>query len=282
MPKVPQQPLIKSALPVLKWAGGKRWFVKYVDQFLPQSFNNYHEPFIGGASIFLHLKNTGKIKHKSFLSDFNSELINTYRQLQLNPQKVVEVIKSFKNEMSSYYTLRSLQIKGEIENAAKFIFLNKTSFNGIYRVNKKGEYNVPYGYRTGDNIFDYENIIKTSLILNDNTEFLTGDFDLVRENIQKNDLVFLDPPYTVAHENNGFIQYNKSLFSWNDQERLAELLKFISAKGAHFIMTNAAHKNIEELFDPIGKKVQLDRKSLVGGKGAVRKNVHEFIFTNIN
>ncbi|MBT3206877.1 MAG: Dam family site-specific DNA-(adenine-N6)-methyltransferase [Bacteroidetes bacterium] len=273
--------MINNTKPFLRWAGGKRWLTKSILDFIPESFNNYHEPFIGGGSIFLFLKNQGLIKGTSYISDFNEDLINAYSVIRENPEKIISKLKTYKNDKEFYYKIRSQKPRSQVSKAVRFIYLNKTSYNGIYRVNNKGEYNVPFGYRKGENLFGFPNLLNLSKLLNDNVLLKNGDFDLVKKNIRANDLIFLDPPYTVAHENNGFIQYNQSIFKWEDQERLAELLKYINSKNAFYILTNASHNSIDELFKNIGKKHIVQRHSTIGGKGASRNRVNEFIFTNI-
>lgn len=267
--------------PFIRWAGGKRWLLKYIDQLLPSCFNNYHEPFLGGGSIFLYLKNTNKIQNQSFLSDSNEDLINTYKVLKSNSYELIKILETYNNEKDFYYSIRSLNPTSSIERAAQFIYLNKTSYNGIYRVNRQGQYNVPFGYRKNKDLFDFENMKKCSQLFDDLTALYAEDFDFVKNNIQRSDLIFLDPPYTVAHENNGFVQYNQHIFSWEDQKRLAVLLEFITNAEAYFILTNAAHISISNLFSGLGTLQILQRHSTIGGKGAKRNSVNEYVFTNI-
>jgi DNA adenine methylase len=267
--------------PFLRWVGGKRWLTKSIKDYLPKEFNNYHEPFLGGASIFLFLKSNNLINKESFISDFNIELINTYTQIKLNPDEVIKGLKKLKNTKDDYYVIRSSKPRTSINQAIRFIYLNKTSFNGLYRVNLKGEYNVPYGFKETKDLFEFSNIKNISTLLNQNVNICSHDFFSVIDNIQANDLVFLDPPYSVAHENNGFVKYNQKIFLWDDQERLANLLEKITEKRAFFILTNAAHESIEKLFSNLGKKHKVQRSSNIGGKGASRKKVNEYIFTNI-
>ena len=193
---------------------------------------------------------------------------------------MIKLVKGLNNTESEYYKIRSQYPQNDLELAARFIYLNKTSYNGIYRVNRKGEYNVPYGHRSSKDLFDVDNLNSVSLILKDNVEFNSFDFESIKDEIRQGDLIFLDPPYTVAHENNGFVEYNQSIFTWQDQHRLSELLRFISEKKAYFIMTNAKHDSIEELFSPFGKYSVYNRHSTIGGKGAKRQNINEFIFKN--
>lgn len=266
--------------PFLRWAGGKRWLTSQIETIIPKDFNNYFEPFLGGASIYIYLKKKNLIKNTSFLSDANADLINAYNMVAKDHQKVIDILKQYKNEKEQYYILRDLEPQTDIEKAARFIYLNKTSYNGIYRVNRNGKYNVPYGDRKIINLFDFENIENVSKILNKETTLLSHDFELIKESIQASDLIFLDPPYTVAHENNGFVEYNQSIFTWDDQKRLANLLQHINEVGAFFIMTNAKHDSIDELFSPYGEHSILSRQSLIGGKGAKRQNINEYIFKN--
>ncbi|NEU08617.1 Dam family site-specific DNA-(adenine-N6)-methyltransferase [Flavihumibacter sp. R14] len=259
----------------LRWAGGKRWLTSHIASFLPKNgFNNYHEPFLGGGSIFLSLRPA----NSSFLSDSNEELINCYKCLKENVLEVIQYLKEFKNTKEFYYDLRDADIDNKTKRAAIFIYLNQTSFNGIYRVNLKGKYNVPYGFRTKD-FLDEETLINISSSLRSATLF-TGDFDLVRKNIRPNDLVFLDPPYTVSHNLNGFIKYNQKLFSLDDQYRLASLIDYIKSIGAFYILTNAAHAKVFEIFDKGDSKIELNRACVIGGLNAKRGNTSEYIFTN--
>lgn len=270
-----------NAKPFLRWAGGKSWLIKELESFLPPSFNNYHEPFVGGGSVFIHLKSTGRIKNKAYLSDKNEDLINAYQAVKQDASLLIEFLRKYKNTKEFYYSIREKKFENEIEKAAQFIFLNRTSFNGIYRVNLNGKYNVPYGFKMYKQLFDFENLKNISKLLQ-NVHLECGDFEEYFVQIKENDLVFLDPPYTVAHENNGFIKYNQKIFAWEDQERLERFIQKIKDKNAYFILTNAVHKNIENLFKKIGTKNEVKRYSVVGGKGAKRKEISEYLFTNCN
>lgn len=268
-----------TAKPFLRWAGGKTWLLKSLEAFLPKKINNYHEPFIGGGSVFIHLKSTGKIQNKAYLSDKNNDLINAYKILRSQPEQLINVLEEFKNEKDFYYFIRDQKYTDKLEQAAQFIFLNRTSFNGIYRVNLKGEYNVPYGFKAYKQLFDFENFKKISRLLK-NTSLQSRDFAKTLNDINKGDLVFLDPPYTVAHENNGFVKYNQKIFSWEDQERLKEYIEKVKAKKAYFILTNAAHESICNLFHDVTTPHEVNRYSVVGGTGAERREISEYIFTN--
>ena len=185
------------------------------------------------------------------------------------------------NTKEDYYRIRDeITTDNTVENAARFLYLNQTSYNGLYRVNRKGKYNVPYGFRETWS-YDVERIRVASAKLQ-NTRITTGDFEVNKYRIKANDLVFLDPPYTVSHNNNGFIAYNKNLFSLQDQHRLKKFIEYIKGKGAYYILTNAAHETIRDIFLKQGDRVvELQRNSLIGGRNATRAAISEYIFTNI-
>lgn len=267
--------------PFLRWAGGKTWLTKKIPDFLPKDIKNYHEPFLGGGAIFIYLKSNNLISGTAFLSDANKELINCYKQLKVDPERIIAKLKGLKNTEEEYYRIRSTYPYNDLNQAVRFIYLNKTSFNGLYRVNKNGQYNVPYGFKKSKNLYDFDNLNRIANLLDDKVSIQTSDFYDVIDNVEEGDLVFLDPPYTVAHDNNGFIQYNQKIFSWQDQERLLSLIKRIESKGAYYILTNAAHFSIKDLFSTIGNRYKVDRSSTIGGKGATRSKVKEYLFTNI-
>lgn len=263
--------------PLLRWAGGKRWLVPEIRELLTGiQVRRYHEPFVGGGSVFFALEPRGR----AFLSDLNMELITVYREVRDNHAAVADLLSGYENTSECYYAARSQQPQTDAELAARFIFLNHTSYNGIYRVNLKGEYNVPYGNRANVNMPDAAWLELASRALT-GVELRALSFETALGDVSEGDLVFLDPPYTVAHNNNGFVKYNQHLFSFSDQELLADRIKEISARGARFILTNAAHASIDKLFSPLGRKITVSRGNRVGGLQAGRGRVEEFVFTNI-
>lgn len=229
--------------------------------------------------MFLFLKSKGIIKKKAYLSDTNAELINAYRIIKSNSEDLINKLESFENNEKFYYKLRETTFDNNLENAARFIYLNKTSFNGIYRVNRKGIYNVPFGYRKIKDLFEFDNLLKVADQLQ-NTFFSVRDFKESCKKAKAKDLIFLDPPYTVAHENNGFVQYNQSIFSWENQIQLSKLSEKLNNDQIYFIITNAYHNSIKEIYTT-GRKIPLIRSSTIGGKGAIRTNYKEILITNI-
>ncbi|OCT16859.1 DNA adenine methylase [Paenibacillus pectinilyticus] len=263
--------------PFIRWAGGKTWLVKSLDQIIGNlQYRRYYEPFIGGGAIFFAMDH----RHNCYLSDLNKELIDTYIAVRDMPEAVISRFIGYNNTSDDYYRIRSLNPDDQVEKAARFIYLNQTSYNGLYRVNRQGQYNVPYGRREKWT-YDINKIITASQKLQ-KVKLQCFDFEGYKYRIKENDLVFLDPPYTVSHNNNGFIKYNQNLFSINDQYRLSRYIDFIKRKGAYYILTNAAHPVIREIFQRDGDRIlELDRQSLIGGKEAARTKVSEYVFTNI-
>lgn len=262
--------------PFLRWTGSKNWLVREgLLKYLPNTFNDYHECFLGGGSVFFSIDIYGK----SYLYDINKDLIETYIEIRDNVELVIKTLKRLKNSEEEFYRIRNSKPNKSHTRAAKFIYLNKCSFNGIYRVNSKGIYNVPYGKRKNVDIVCEDNLRLVSKNLEEVT-IQAIDFKDALINIKKNDLVFLDPPYTIAHENNGFIEYNQKLFSWDDQERLKEFVQSIRDKGAYFILTNASHHSILNLYKGLGKTFIKSRYSKVGGRNKTRGVYNELIICN--
>lgn len=266
---------MRQVKPFLRWAGGKSWLVPYVKDLIDGlEFNDYYEPFMGGASIFFAIETP----NMSYLSDINEELVNAYISIKEDPQKVIETLKDMKSDEVTYYKIRESLPKEKFKRAARFVYLNFYSYNGLYRVNKEGKYNVPYGRRKAEINYERLEIVRNKL---KNTEISCQDFDHIRRTLRERDLVFLDPPYSVGKEKEMFIAYNSTLFSIEDQIRLSDLIDDIEQRGAYFIMTNAAHGRIEEIFQGKGRMIPITRKSVIGGKNAYRGEVEEYIFTNV-
>lgn len=259
----------------IRWAGGKSWLVPYVKELIDGlDFNNYYEPFMGGASIFFAIDTP----NNSYLSDLNEDLVNAFASIKEDHNEVIAHLKKFENDEESFYEIRKSEPREKFERAARFIYLNFNAYNGLYRVNKKGKFNVPYGRRNASYNFERLAEVKEKLI---GAEITCQDFEALKHKIQKGDLIFLDPPYTVSKDDNCFIGYNSTLFSLTDQHRLGDFLDVIKDKGAYFIMTNAAHDTILKIFKERGRMIPRMRNSVIGGKNSYRGKVEEYIFTNI-
>jgi DNA adenine methylase len=261
----------------LRWAGGKRWLLPVIRRLVgTREFAAYHEPFLGGASVFLGLRQFAK----AYLRDSNAELIATYRAIRDNHAEIARRVAAFENDPETYYSVRATAPDDKFDRAARFLYLNHTSFNGIYRVNLAGVYNVPFGHRKSPQIPTAAHLAQVARRLK-RAKLRTGDFAKSLKDIRQNDLVFLDPPYTVAHNNNGFIKYNQRLFSFDDQRRLSELVDEIKGRGAFYILANAAHDSIASLFEKGDTRVETNRRNSIGGINAVRGGATEYLFTNL-
>lgn len=259
--------------PFLKWAGGKRWFVANHLDIIPTNFDRYIEPFLGSGAVFFALN-----PPNSILGDVNKDLINVYRAIKQDWAGVkVELLKHQKKHSESYYyKVRDLESKGLVDAAAKFIYLNRTCFNGIYRVNREGKFNVPKGSRDSV-VFDSDDFEKVSELLQ-NTELEVCDFETLIDRAGERDLIFADPPYTVRHNTNGFVKYNEKLFSWEDQVRLASALSRAKKRGAHIVATNANHSSLLSLYRPEGFKLKkMSRYSSISADPERRKQFEELL-----
>ena len=260
-----------GSLPLLKWPGGKRALVAAVTSIFPEQFGKYFEPFLGGGAIFFAL-NPGK----AILSDVNSDLIETYNEVKNNPTDVIARLRKLKNSEKAYYEIRSFRPEHPTDRAARFMYLCSLSFNGIHRYNLKGEFNVPYGQKTHLNICDEARIFACSERLR-TARLIAADFATVISKAKANDLVYLDPPYTVAHNNNGFVKYNKAIFSWQDQERLAFAAEAARQRGCFVVVSNADHESVRALYPHFAYKT-ISRHSVIASAPAHRKTITEGLF----
>ncbi|MCC4590178.1 Dam family site-specific DNA-(adenine-N6)-methyltransferase [Xanthomonas campestris pv. cannae] len=262
----------QDSLPFLKWAGGKRWLAKSCPNIFSASRNlRYVEPFLGSGAIFFSLG-----IRAAMLNDVNAELIDTYIAIRDNWSAVNEKLKEHHASHSPehFYKVRSQFPRTQHERAARFIYLNRTCFNGLYRVNVRGEFNVPIGTKSNV-ILDTDNFEKISKILAD-VDLRSEDFEVIVNECGEGDFIFADPPYTVRHNNNGFVKYNEKLFSWADQERLKAALASAVGRGALVVVSNADHPSIRELYKGFRIDV-LERQSVMASESARRKATTEVL-----
>ncbi|MEC0181347.1 Dam family site-specific DNA-(adenine-N6)-methyltransferase [Paenibacillus peoriae] len=263
---------VKGA-PLLKWPGGKRNLLKHILPLIPVNFKKYYEPFFGGGALFFALQ-----PKNSHLSDCNLDLINCYKQVRDQPHEVIEKLKKLINSESAYYEVRSNIPLGDIDKCVRMIYLTQLSFNGIYRQNLRGEYNVPYGHKTHIEPCDEPKIISASEALS-NTKLTCSDFEEAVSGAEEGDLVYFDPPYTISNGKNGFIKYNSRVFSWEDQVRLSNLAIQLANRGCSVVISNANHPSILELYRDFTCKV-IERKSIIAASGEYRGQITECIFYN--
>ena len=262
---------VTSRAPLLKWPGGKRRLLRHILPLLPQTYNKYYEPFMGGAALFFALQ-----PDEAFLSDKNPELISAYNQIRNRPQQVIKYLSKLPNSEKQYYLVRSAVPRSLAERAARLIYLSALSFNGIHRVNRKGQFNVPYGYKTHMTPCVPEKINAASGCLKKAT-IQCRDFEAAVKSAQRGDLVYLDPPYTVAHGNNGFLKYNAKIFSWDDQRRLAKVAHALADKGCSVVVSNANHPSIRELYQDF-QVLKIKRHSVIAASCEFRRAITECVF----
>lgn len=253
---------------------GKNWFVNREPSRFPQNFNRYIEPFLGGGSVFFYLE-----PNNAILSDINQELIQTYISFKEEFPAVFEYLKiHYKNDSPNYYyKIRETQTRSTHTAAARMIYLNKACFNGIYRVNRNGAFNVPYGKHKCINLIKKE--LEASSQCLSNAQILCQDFEVTIDMSENGDFLFCDPPYAVLNEENRFVAYNADSFSWNDQIRLANSLKRALTRGVKIIMTNVDHPEVRALYQNIpGFELDsVNRQCFISGTNAGRSIYSELI-----
>lgn len=256
-----------QAKPILKWAGGKTQMLGDLIPKVPTSYGRYIEPFFGGGAMFfaLHPEN-------AVIADSNPELINMYRQVADHVDEVINYLKKYENTSEMFYDVRSLEWTAlpKAEAAARTIFLNKTCFNGLYRVNKQGQFNVPFGKYKNPKICDEEGLRAASEVLK-KAEILCGDYLLVLEHYaQPGDFVFLDPPYLPISEYSDFKRYTKEQFYEEDHVELAKMVTTLHERGCYVILTNSNHPLVHELYAPFTIDV-IQTKRHISCNGRTRK-----------
>jgi DNA adenine methylase len=261
-----------AVLPFLKWAGGKRWLAESHSDLFSAEFDRYVEPFVGSGAVFFHLA-----PECALLSDSNEQLIETYEAIQEDWGRVHRHLRRHSREHSDdyYYQVRDESPRNAFTRAAKFIYLNRTCWNGLYRVNLNGEFNVPKGTKTKV-LLPSDDFGSVSSLL-DRAEVTSCDFEETMARTGEGDFVFVDPPYTVKHNHNGFVKYNESLFSWEDQIRLRDCVASAVNRGAKVLVTNAFHRCLKKIYKDVGEIKKLRRASLISGKASARGKFEEMI-----
>ncbi len=268
-------PEIIRAQPFLKWAGGKTQLLPELINLLPVNFNKYIEPFVGGGALFFRLNHANSV-----IADSNAELIITYKQIREDVQGVISILDTYQNNANFFYEIRSSDVDklSLTERAARMIFLNKTCFNGLFRVNKKGEFNVPYANNKNVS-FNTQNLFAVSEVLK-NTKIIHSDYqEVVSENADKGDFIFLDPPYQPVGKYSDFKRYTKEFFYEKDQIELAIEFKKLVDKGCYVILTNSDHPMIIELYKDFEIRV-IQTKRLINRNASARKGTDIIVVGN--
>ena len=289
--------------PFVKWVGGKSQLVEQIEKLLPTGGENrltkYAEPMVGGGALFFSVLSKYNFE-ELYISDINDELINAYQTVKndvdnliakLNEMQMLFLPMDENGRKYFYYTVRerfnsmTLTEETATEKAAQFIFLNKTCFNGLYRVNRKGQFNVPMGAYKNPTICDDENLRNIHEALQ-NVTIVCGDYSLSKSFIDKDTFVYIDPPYRPISETSGFMSYNSDVFDDNEQIRLSEFIDEINLSGAKIVLSNSDPKNVNEednFFDDLYKNYKINRveaSRAINSKGDKRGKINELLICN--
>lgn len=265
----------KQIVPFLKWPGGKRWLAKKYKEYFPKEYNMYIEPFLGSGAVFFSLQ-----PKEAILSDINKELINLYVIMRDNPKELKGqlVYHQERHTKEHYYKIRDVMLTDNLKCTGRLLYLNRACYNGMYRVNKQGKFNVPIGTKNNftydiDQFDQYADCLKHATLI-------CGDFYEIINKAKKNDFIFADPPYATSGKAN-FTKYNDELFVWQDQLRLHEALVNAKARGAKIVLTNVYCKEIIEMYKNDGFYVHiLQRSSNIAGQADKRGKVKELMITS--
>lgn len=262
---------MRAAQPFLSWAGSKRRFINKLTPHLPPEIGRYYEPFLGGGSLYFLLNPS-----RATIGDLNHGLVETYRTVRDDVEAVISALKKWHYQKEEYYRVRDhYQPRSASTKAARFIYLNKTCWNGLYRESRDGHFNVPFGRRNSPDFLDDELLRACSRALK-GAALRTGDFAATTKDAVRGDFVYFDPPYVTSHNNNGFVHYNARLFTWQDQLRLAKEAQRLARMGVNVWVTNAAHAPLTRLYNGF-RKVAISRSSTIAGDSSARGTSREVL-----
>jgi len=266
--------------PFLKWAGGKRQLISQMDPFFPIKFNKYIEPFVGGGAIFFYL-----LPKRAILMDINQELINVYNVIKNNIKELINSLKKHINEQEYYYKIRNLdrdpsiyESLTNVEKASRTIYLNRCCYNGLYRVNSKGQFNVPFGRYKNPQFCDEKNLIAVHKALK-NVEIVNASFEKCLDFAEKDDFIYFDPPYVPISSSSNFTSYTKDNFGREDQIKLLDVFKALDERGCKVMLSNSYNDFILDLYK--GYKINiLQAKRAINSDAKKRGEIRELLITN--
>ena len=272
----------KLVAPVLKWVGGKRQLIETFSPLLPKRITSHCEPFVGGGALLFHLQ-----PNTAYVNDINKDLIGVYAVIKQNVDGLIEELKKHKNEADYFYSVRNwdrdkekYQSLSDVEKAARILYLNKTCYNGLYRVNNAGEFNSPYGYYRNPNIVNAPVLRAVSAYFNAaDIHFSSIDYSEVLSSIKKGTFVYIDPPYDPVSETASFTGYAKGGFSKNEQIRLRQCCDELNRRGIKFMLSNSATPFIMEQYAGYNITV-VQAKRAVNSVGSKRGGVDEVVVRN--
>ena len=259
--------------PIFKYAGGKRQLLPEIKKLLPKCYNKYIEPFVGGGAVYFLLN-----REKSIISDTNDELINAYKCLSKDSNQIIKLLENYKNDKDYFYQIRSKKYEDPFQKAARIIYLNRTCFNGLFRVNKKGEFNVPFGNYKNPKFIDLENLALAIPLLK-KTKIYNQDYKKILDKFaDTNDLVFLDPPYMPISKYSDFKRYTKDQFYEKDHIILKSYMDKLTKKGCYVIQTNSNSEIINNLYKNYKIKIVETKRNI--NSQANKRSGQDILITN--
>lgn len=270
------------AKPFLKWVGGKQQLLPHLDKYFPESLNGkYIEPFVGGGAFFFHLLSNNRLPNRRYLFDINSELVNSYRVVRDNLLNLIELLSEHKGKHSKeyYYEIRELDRQNislnDIEKAARTIYLNKTCYNGLYRVNRRGQFNTPIGKYENPTILDKQ-VLKAASLALQGTTIEAKDFRKVANFAEPDDFIYFDPPYNPISKTANFTSYTENNFNESDQQDIARIFRELTDRGCLCLLSNSYSELILDLYNHQRFNIEIvDAKRSIN-----RSKVKEVIITN--
>jgi DNA adenine methylase len=263
-----------EARPVLKWAGGKRRLVDRIVRRLPSRIGTYYEPFVGGAAVFFELFRKGSFEH-AVLCDRNPDLIAVYQALKQDVEAVIRLLAGYRYEEEEYYRVRAQNPRGLYQRAARIIYLNKTGYNGLYRVNRSGRFNVPFGRHKAPVICDKENLRAAARALQ-RAEIVRDDFERVCAQARPGDAVYLDPPYLPVSKTANFAAYDALPFGIDEHRRLADVFRALERRRVCAVLSNSSTPATREIFGSF-PHVEVDVKRPINSDASRRGPVKELL-----
>lgn len=269
--------------PILKWVGGKRQLLSEISPLIPGEFDKYFEPFVGAGAVIFDL-----LPNKAVINDLNAELINVYQAIKHSPDELIELLQEHtnNNDKEYFYRVRELDRQAGYDDlssvfkASRTIYLNKTGFNGLYRVNKAGQFNTPWGRYKNPRILDADNILAMSKYFNENEiEILNTDYKEALNTVSNGDFVYFDPPYLPISPSSAFVSYTSDGFGIEQQIELKETCDLLNNKGVKFLLSNSYHPFLLELYQDYNIKIVEARRN-VNSKGHKRGKIREILVSN--
>ena len=266
--------------PFLKWVGGKRALVPEIRRYMPGQFNRYFEPFMGGAALFFDVA-----PQNAVLSDVNAELVNCYDIVKSQPEALIDALAGHYYDKEYYYQIRDIDrdptafaALSKVERAARLLFLNRTGFNGMYRVNRKGQFNVPFGRYANPDIIKAE-AIRNAHVLLQNATICHRPFTAIIDHAREGDFVYFDPPYIPLSQTANFTSYAQEDFSYEDQVMLSDICRALDEKGVYFIASNSFHETVKDLYQGF-EIIEIKARRAINSHGDKRQAISEALIHN--